>query len=66
MTAQTTTAVTTALSAQEASRTGASVGDATLDRIAQLKLSSITLPLDTRQGAHRPAEADDRGRDALR
>ena len=36
------------------------------DRIRHLKLSHVVLPLDNpdqrRQGAHRPAEADDRGR----
>ena len=47
MTTQTTTAPTSALSAPDASRVAASAGAATLDRIAHLKLSSITLPLAT-------------------
>ncbi|HJY44417.1 MAG TPA: mandelate racemase/muconate lactonizing enzyme family protein [Propionibacteriaceae bacterium] len=45
MTTRTTTAPTSALAAQDASRIAASAGAATLDRIAHLKLSSITLPL---------------------
>ena len=47
MTTQTTTAPASALSAPDASRVAASAGAATLDRIAHLKLSSITLPLAT-------------------
>ena len=49
MTATTTTAPgqTSALSAKDASAIAAAAGDATLDRIAHLKLSSITLPLAT-------------------
>ena len=47
MTTQTTTAPTSALSAPDASRIAASAGAATLDRIAHLRLSSITLPLAT-------------------
>lgn len=39
------TAPTSALAAQDASLVAASAGDATLDRIAHLKLSSIRLPL---------------------
>ena len=45
MTTQTTTVPTSALAAQDASQVAASAGAATLDRIAHLKLSSITLPL---------------------
>ena len=45
MTTQTTTAPKSALAAQDASQVAASAGAATLDRIAHLKLSSITLPL---------------------
>ena len=44
MTTQT-TAPTSALAAQDASQVAALAGAATLDRIAHLKLSSITLPL---------------------
>src|SRR5688500_19650655 len=47
MTTQTTTAPKSALAAQDASQVAASTGAATLDRIAHLKLSSITLPLAT-------------------
>ena len=47
MTIRTSTAPASALSAPDASRVAASAGAATLDRIASLKLSSITLPLAT-------------------
>ena len=47
MTTQTTAAPTSALSAPDASQVAGSAGAATLDRIAQVRLSSITLPLAT-------------------
>ena len=42
-----TSAPTSALSAQDAPRIAASAGASTLDRIAHLKVSSLTLPLAT-------------------
>ena len=55
-----------ALAAPDAALKALAAGEATLDGIESVKLSSITLPLknpDQRcQGAHRPAEGDDRGR----
>ena len=41
------TASTSALSAPDASRIAASAGASTLDRIAHLKVSALTLPLST-------------------
>ena len=41
------TASTSALSAPDASRIAASAGASTLDRIARLKVSALTLPLST-------------------
>ena len=64
------TGQTSALSAKNAPMIAAAAGDATLDRIAHLKFFfhhvAARHPDQRRQGPHRAAEADDRGRFLVR